>query len=286
MIIFLAYFLSLLIGLTLGLVGSGGSILAVPVLVYVLLIPPAEATAYSLFVVGVSALVGSVQGIKKRLVNLKIALYFGLPSVVTIFLMRKIVMPLLPNILFEINDFSVSKDFVIMFTFALVMLAAANAMIRKSVGSKPLAVGSEQNLTPNFLFKFFNLLTFHSINQINYHSLILKGIFVGILASFVGVGGGFLIVPTLIFAARLPMKNAVATSLLLIACNALIGFLGSLGTQTIDWRFLLFFTAFAVVGILFGQFLSYNISNERLKPAFGWFVLAMGIWVLVKEILF
>ncbi len=258
----LGYCLSLLIGLLLGLVGSGGSILAVPVLVYVVHIQATEATGCSLFVVGVSALIGSLQGVREKLIDLSIAIYFGLPSVLSVFVMRRFVMPNLPNILFQIGGFTIHKNLFIMLVFALLMLLAASKMIRKP--SSPTAI-------KNGLF--------------NRNTLILRGFAVGILTGFVGVGGGFLIIPTLVFSARLQMKNAVATSLIIIACNALIGFAGSIGKLHINWSFLLLFTSFAVIGILFGQFLSKKMSNEKLKPAFGWFVLAMGIYILVKEIL-
>jgi uncharacterized membrane protein YfcA len=122
-------------------------------------------------------------------------------------------------------------------------------------------------------------------SEINHNNLIFKGLFVGLLTGFVGVGGGFLIIPALLFTAKLPMKKAVATSLIIIVFNSLIGFLGSITSTKIDWNFLLLFTAFAVIGIFIGMYLSKKITNEKLKPLFGWFVLLTGIYIIIKEVI-
>jgi hypothetical protein len=122
--------------------------------------------------------------------------------------------------------------------------------------------------------------------SINKSKIAVKGVFVGLITGFVGVGGGFLIIPTLIFSAKLSMKSAVATSLIIIAFNSLIGFAGSLNDSIIDWKFLGLFSSFAIAGIFTGIFLSKKIDNEKLKPAFGWFVLTTGIYILIKELIF
>jgi len=248
-----------LIGISLGLIGSGGSILTIPILVYLFGLSPDQAAVYSLFIVAVSAAVGSIQGLKNKLIDKKMLLYFGLPSVLGIFAMRKFFMPILPDILWKIGDWEVSKNFVIMIVFAVLMILAAIAMIRTK------KVENAEN------------------QVIDYKKIILKGGFIGILTGFVGVGGGFLIIPTLVFSAGLGMKNAVATSLAIIAINALIGFGGSLGETELDWILLSQLSGLAIIGILIGQFLSKKISNEKLKPAFGWFVLLMGIYIFIKE---
>lgn len=257
----IGFLLSILIGISLGLIGSGGSILTIPILVYVLLVSPSDATTYSLFVVGASALVGSINGAKNNLLDYKTAVYFGLPSVIAVFVMRKFLVPLLPNNLFNLSNFIITKDLLIMLVFSLLMILASFSMIRKR---KDDADESQ---------------------EINYNSLIIKGIFVGLLTGFVGVGGGFLIIPALIFTAKLPMKKAVATSLIIIVCNSLIGFLGSISHTKIEWNFLLLFTAFSIIGIFIGQFLSAKIANEKLKPVFGWFVLLTGIYIIIKELI-
>lgn len=255
------FILGILIGMSLGLIGSGGSILTIPVLVYLMHIVPSTASAYSLFIVGISALAGSIKGAKQKLLSNRVALYFGLPSIVAIFVMRKYLVPLLPNTLFTVSDFVFSKDLVIMLVFSVLMIVSSISMIRKNV----IETTDDTQLTTG--------------------KIIFQGIVIGLLTGFVGVGGGFLIIPTLIYEAKLPMKKAVATSLVIIACNSLIGFAGSVGNIDIHWGFLLAFTAFAVVGIFTGMFLSQKISSEKLKPAFGWFILATGIYILIKEIL-
>ncbi len=257
----IGFMLSILIGISLGLIGSGGSIITIPILVYVFHVSPSDSTTYSLFVVGVSALVGSINGAKNNLLDYKTALYFGFPSVISVFLMRKFLVPLLPNNLLTISNFTLTKDLLIMLVFSVLMILASFSMIQK------------------------RKISLNENSEINHNSLILKGIFVGLLTGFVGVGGGFLIIPALLFTAKLPMKNAVATSLVIIVFNSLIGFLGSISTTTIQWDFLLLFTAFAVFGIFIGMYISKKIPNEKLKPAFGWFVLLTGIYIILKEVI-
>ena len=256
----IGFLLGILIGISLGLIGSGGSILTIPVLVYLMQIIPSTATAYSLFIVGISALAGSINGAKQRLLAGRVALYFGIPSIVSIFIMRKYLVPLLPETLFTINNYLFSKDLVIMLVFALLMIFSSISMIRK------VPIDTNQDV------------------KLSSFQIILMGAIIGLLTGFVGVGGGFLIIPTLIYQAKLPMKKAVATSLVIIAFNSLIGFAGSVNNINIHWGFLLTFTGFAVVGILTGMFLGQKISSEKLKPAFGWFILITGIYILIKEI--
>lgn len=253
--------LGILIGISLGLIGSGGSILTIPVLVYILHISPSKAISYSLFIVGISALVGCIKGAKANLMDYKMAFYFGLPSIVSIFIMRKFLVPLLPNTFFYILNFAITKDLFIMLVFGVLMILASFSMISKKI---------ETDRTSEI---------------INKNSIALKGIFVGILTGFIGVGGGFLIIPTLIFSAKLPMKKAVATSLIIIAFNSLIGFASSVNKFPIEWEFLLTFTGFAIIGIFAGMYLSKKISNDKLKPAFGWFVLITGIYIILKELI-
>ncbi len=256
------FLLGILIGVSLGLIGSGGSILTIPVLVYLMQIIPSTATAYSLFIVGISALAGSVKGAKQKLISYRVAFYFGIPSIVSIFVMRKYLVPLIPDTFFTIGDLIFTKDLIIMLVFSVLMIISSISMIRKN----PTDTDQEVQLTAG--------------------KIILQGVIIGLLTGFVGVGGGFLIIPTLIYEAKLPMKKAVATSLVIIAFNSLIGFTGSIGNMIIDWSFLLTFTAFAIVGIFTGMFLGQRISSDKLKPAFGWFILTTGIYILIKEILF
>lgn len=259
------YAASILIGVSLGLIGGGGSILTLPVLVYLLHIDPVLSTAYSLFIVGSTSLVGSVSFMKKKLVNYRAALVFAIPSFTTVFLTRKFLVPIIPDPLFSVGDFEMTKNMGIMIFFALIMLAASYSMIRKATVEE--TNGEEE-------VKF------------NYPMIAIEGGLVGILTGIVGAGGGFLIIPALVLFARLPMKMAVGTSLLIIAAKSLIGFLGDLSNLTIDWNFLLVFTSLSVVGIFLGSYLSRFISGDKLKTAFGWFVLIMGTYIILKEFLF
>lgn len=258
----IGYGLAILIGVSLGLIGSGGSILTIPILVYLMDIKPSEATTYSLFIVGISALVGSIKGAKDKLLDYTMAFYFGLPSIIAIFVMRKFLLPMIPIVVYKGFTVDITKELLVMLVFALLMIWVSLSMIFK----KPI---DEESTKP-----------------MNGKKLVLRGVFVGLLTGFVGVGGGFLIIPALVFSARLPMSKAIATSLIIIAANALVGFLGSLNLHIINWSILLTFTFFSLLGIFLGIFLRKKISNEKLKPIFGWVVLATGIYILIKELFF
>uniref|UniRef100_UPI00404A0E23 sulfite exporter TauE/SafE family protein n=2 Tax=Gelidibacter sp. TaxID=2018083 RepID=UPI00404A0E23 len=261
MIEILGYIGALLIGIVLGLIGGGGSILTVPVLVYLLFVNPVTATAYSLFVVGVSALVGAISNIKKGLVDFKTAIVFSIPAFIAVYITRRYIVPAIPDSLFVINDFEVTKDIGIMVFFAIIMLLASISMIRNK---KPEPDAD-------------------TVVTYNYPLILVEGFVVGILTGIVGAGGGFLIIPALVLLAKLPMKKAVATSLLIIAIKSLIGFIGDIETLDIDWNFLLLFTGISVVGMFVGIWLNKFIDGKKLKNGFGWFVLIMGIYIIFKE---
>lgn len=253
---------ALLIGLTLGLIGGGGSILTVPILVYVLAIDPVTATAYSLFVVGTSALVGAIRNAQKGMVDFRTGIVFAVPALTAVFLTRKFVIPAIPDELFSVGDFMVTKSIAIMIFFAIIMLVAAYFMIK---GRKDTE--QEEEHAP----------------QYNYPLIIVEGIVVGFLTGIVGAGGGFLIIPALVLLAKLPMKKAVATSLMIIAIKSLIGFLGDVQNLEIDWTFLGIFTGISVVGIFVGIYLNKFVDGKKLKKGFGWFVLLMGVYIVLKE---
>lgn len=261
----LGYFASILIGVSLGLIGGGGSILTVPVLVYLLGMNPVLSTAYSLFVVGATSLVGSFTYMRKKLVDYRAALVFAVPSFITVFLTRKYLVPAIPDPVFTLGDFTLSKGAGIMGLFALIMLAAAFSMIRHKEDQEKDSGGEGTSF--------------------NYPLIGLEGAAVGLLTGLVGAGGGFLIIPALVLLAKLPMKMAVGTSLLIIAAKSLIGFLGDVGQQAIDWHFLTVFTSLSVVGIFLGSYLTRFIPGEKLKRLFGWFVLGMAVFILWKEFL-
>lgn len=260
----LGYLGAILMGLSLGLIGGGGSILTVPILVYLFSVDAILATAYSLFVVGLTSLIGSFSHMRLGNIHWRTAIVFGIPSIISVYLTRAYLVPTIPDPVFHLGDTAVSKAHAILLLFAVIMLSASYSMIRKRV------VMESKEASPRY----------------NYPLILLEGIVVGAVTGLVGAGGGFLIIPALVLLAKLPMKQAVGTSLIIIAAKSLIGFTGDLkGSQVIDWRFLLIFSLIAIVGIIAGSMLSRNISNEKLKPAFGWFVLVMGIYIIAKEML-
>lgn len=262
----LGYILAVLVGVSLGLIGSGGSILTVPILVYVMGVNPVLATAYSLFIVGSTALVGGVQSALQKRADFKTVFIFGIPSIATVYVTRMWLVPLIPAELFSIGSLVITKSIGIMVLFAIVMILASVSMIRPGKESDD---SGEQAL------------------HYNYPLILLEGSVVGLLTGLVGAGGGFLIIPALVILARMPMKLAVGTSLFIIAAKSLIGFIGDLqGSQVIDWKLLGTFTALAGIGIFIGIYLSKKISGDKLKKSFGWFVLIMGIYIFVKELFF
>ena len=258
---------STLIGISLGLIGGGGSILTVPVLVYLFNVDPILATAYSLFIVGLSSLVGAFPKYKAGMIDLKTALVFGVPSIIAVFLTRKVLVPAIPATLFEIAGVSVTKALAMMILFAVLMVAASVSMIRDKKKE-------EQATDEPRVF--------------NYPMILLEGAVVGVLTGLVGAGGGFLIIPALVMLSKLPMKQAVGTSLLIIAAKSLIGFTGDVmeNADKMDWTLLSIVTSLAVVGIFVGNQLSKKIDGAALKKGFGWFVLVMGIYIIIKELAF
>ena len=256
------YLAAIAIGVSLGLIGGGGSILTVPVLVYLVGIEPVLATAYSLFVVGISSFAGAISKWRLKLVCFKTALVFALPSFIAVYLTRLYLVPAIPTTI-DLGLITFSKDAGIMVFFALIMFFAAFSMMKKK----------KEEVETGLVQKF------------NIPLIILEGSIVGVVTGLIGAGGGFLIIPALVLLARLPMKLAVGTSLAIIAVKSLFGFLGDVqGNTNIDWPFLLVFSAMAVVGIFIGNYLNKFISGEKLKKSFGWFVLLMALYILFKEL--
>ena len=262
----LGYIASVLIGISLGMVGSGGSILTVPVLVYLMSIDPVLATTSSLFIVGTTSLVGGFRAYSKRLVDFRAVTEFGIPSIFSIFITRHYVLPALPDNMFSIGTIQVSKSMFLMVVFALLMLVASVSMIRNNNNTQKKTADSETS------------------RQNKVIPLVILGILVGFVTGLLGAGGGFLIIPSLVLFLRLPMKTAIGTSLLIIGINSLFGFLFSLKQFEYNWMVLIVFTILAIAGIFIGSKLADRIPGSSLKNGFGWFILVMGIYIIIKEV--
>lgn len=261
----IGYFASLLIGISLGLIGGGGSILTVPVMVYLFGVNPLLATSYSLFVVGSTSLVGAFNNFKKGLVSIKTALLFGSASIATVFITRKFFIPIIPSNIFSIGHFTFTQAMLTMVLFAILMVIASVAMIRSGRKKEQADVVLER--------------------KIHLPKLLSYGVAIGFITGILGAGGGFLLIPTLVLLVGLPMKEAIGTSLLIIALNSLIGFTGDIGHFSIDWFFMLKISVIAIAGIFIGGQIAKKINGEKLKKGFGWFVLIMGIYIIIKETL-
>lgn len=254
------YLASVFIGLVLGLLGGGGSILSIPILVYLFHIDPVRASAYSLFIVGTTSLVGAIPKHRLHLVHFRTGFLFGLPSIAGIFITRKWIVPAIPDIIFHSADITISKRLLLLGVFAVLMVLAAIPMIR---ARKDITSDSKRFRT--FL-------------------VIVEGSLIGFLTGLVGAGGGFLIIPALVFLTGLPFKTAVGTSLFIIGINSLLGFAGDLINYAMDWPFLLTITSLAIVGILIGNRFSRSIPAIQLRKAFGWMTLLMGFYMLYREV--
>ena len=259
----MGYFAALIMGLSLGLIGGGGSILTVPILVYLFLQDPLIATTGSLFVVGSTAFVGAVTNARKKMVDFKTGILFALPSFAGVFVARRLILPNLPEVLYNGLGFILTKSLLVMGAFAILMVIASRAMIR-SGSSKPAEASEEMA----------------SLAKISGN-----GFLVGVTTGFVGAGGGFLIIPALVILLKVPMKMAVGTSLAIIAANSLFGFAISAKTQALDWKVLLLITAIGAVGIFVGQAVASSINEKSLKKGFGYFVLLVGSFVLLDQII-
>ncbi|MCW5910322.1 MAG: sulfite exporter TauE/SafE family protein [Cyclobacteriaceae bacterium] len=255
----LGYFAAVLVGMVLGALGGGGSILSIPILVYLFGIEPVLASAYSLFIVGATSLVGAIPKYREHLVNLRTGILFGIPSIVAIFSTRKWIVPAIPDVVLQTESFTLTKRALLLGIFGVLMVLASFSMIRN-------------RKEPQVNHKRFRTFL-----------VIVEGSLIGFLTGLVGAGGGFLIIPALMFLTGLNFKIAVGTSLFIIAINSLLGFLGDVLTYPIDWPFLLSITALAVLGILAGHAIARKRPAVHLRKAFGWLTLAMGLFILIRE---
>lgn len=260
----IGYFGALLIGMVMGLTGSGGSILSVPILAYLFKYDEKTATAYSLFIVGVTAVVGSWRIFKQGEISARLVLYFGVPAIFGILLSRRVILPMLPDELFHVFGYLITRRMFIFGLFALMMLLASYTMLHK---------------------KMLKLSDLEEGPPVTFHPLILtEGFFLGLFMGLVGAGGGFLMVPALMLIAKLSIKKAVGTSLLIVCMNSLTGFfLGDFFFMEIDWNFLFRFVLISFVGILLGGYLTKFIPSDKLKIGFAYFILAMALFIFVME---
>lgn len=258
---FVGYFFSFIIGITLGLFGSGGSILMVPVMVYIFKIEASNATYFSLFIVGITSLIGAIRYYINKLISFSSLILFSIPSAIGVLFARKIMLPFIPDHIGTIQNLTITKNFLLMILFALLMISAAVFMIR---GVKTISTNS-------------------SISKQRF-TLLFVGFLVGILTGLIGAGGGFIIIPALIFLLNFDMKSAVGTSLSIICINTLVGFFSDFNFQQTPLEFLLSICFVAILGIIIGSKLTQRIQSEKLKPYFGGFILIMGIYIIINEI--
>lgn len=252
------YFLCFFIGFSLGLIGGGGSILAIPMLVFFFGIDPVIATTYSLFIVGLTAISGSIDHYRMRNIDYKTVLLFGVPSVIILFITRRWLLGLIPSTILRTGSWVLSKALFIMITFSITMLIAGWSMIRR------------RNYT-------------HSPEKLSYSRLILQGCITGAITGFIGIGGGFIIVPSLVLFAGLPMKRAIGTSLVIITINCLVGILGNIEVvESLNFVFLSILAALAITGILIGTWSLRFIPDKQLKPIFGWIVLVLSAVIFIR----
>lgn len=256
------YIGAFIIGLILGLMGGGGSILTVPLLVYIMGINPVIATAYSLFIVGTTSAFGSIPNHFKGNISYKTGLTIAIPSFIAVYLTRRFIVTAIPDIIVDTHSIIIHRNTFIMVLFAIIMLMASISMLTRKI--------NDSNI--------------EAAKQLNYVYVLPSIAAVGIFMGVVGAGGGFLMIPMLVFFGGLPMKKAIGTSLFIIAINSLIGFSGDVQTINIDWHFLLFFTVISVFGIFVGTYLHKFINGRQLKRGFGWFILLMAAFILSKEI--
>ncbi|MBC7937251.1 MAG: sulfite exporter TauE/SafE family protein [Rhizobacter sp.] len=259
------YIASIFIGIALGLIGSGGSILTVPVLVYLFSVDAVVATSYSLFIVGLTSAVGSFSYLKRKMLNGKVIAMFGIPSIISVILTRNFLLPAIPAYIGHIGSLEITKEVLLLLLFGLLMISAAYGMIKNR----------KKNIVD------VNSPTTES--KLNISLLVGHGFFIGFITGLIGAGGGFLIIPALVMLLKIPIKDAVGNSLVIIAANSFIGFFNSHNHDDINWRLLFTIAALAIGGIFIGIRLSKNIDGAKLKPTFGWFILLMGVYIIVKE---
>jgi len=251
------------IGIVLGLMGSGGGILTLPLLVYLFHIDALTAATYTFFIIGVTSLAGLGSYYRSGDVCMRSAVALGIPSVSAVYFTRSYLLPTIPAELMEIQGFVITKSSFLALLFAVVMLLASRSMI----GARQTANTASPAL------------------RRNYFRVILEGCCIGTVCGLIGVGGGFLIIPALVLFGKLSMKKAVGTSLSVIAVQSFIGFLSSEERSGINWNFLILMSVISIAGIMIGVSLSRKVDGKMLQPLLGYAMMLMSLWMIVKETL-
>lgn len=260
MIDIIGYISAIIIGIILSLIGSGGSILTIPVLVYIFNIEPFLATTYSLIIIGITAFFSAIKNIKNGNIDFKIGIIFTLPSLFSVYLTRRFILPSLPQKIKITENFYYKTDELILIFLSIIMILSAVSMILKN---------------NNRMIK----------KEINYFIITIEGLIIGLITGLIGVGGGFLIIPILVLFGGLSIKKAIGTSLIIILLKSLTGIIGDLQLSlNIDWSFLLSFSCFSLLGVLIGLNISKFISGEKLEKIFGYFVLFIAAFIFLKEL--
>jgi uncharacterized membrane protein YfcA len=264
---FIGFICAALVGISLGILGSGGSILTLPIMVYLMHINPVDATGLSLFIVGVTSATGGITYVQKKLVDIRTAVIFAIPSIISVFITRKFLVGLIPDPVFRGTSFLLTKDLMILLSFAILMIFVGYNMITSADKKEP---------------------DIKECKEYNYPWLVAIGLVSGILTGLLGVGGGFIIIPALVLFAKIPVRMSVGTSLLIIAFNSFAGFIEEVMARhaLINYRFLFLFALCSVAGIYIGFRISMHLKPAELKKIFGWFIILMGTCMFVKEFFF
>ena len=264
----LGFLLCLPIGLLFGMVGAGGSILTLPVLVYLFQVDVSTATVYSLFIVGVTSLVGALSCMQKRQFDKRAAFDFGLPAVISVAITKLFIAPVIPAVLFTVGNVACTKETFLMCLLAVLMLISSCRMI----GLKTAGIQKDRGRS-----RLGNAVR-----------LTVIGAVVGALSGLVGVGGGFLIIPALVLFCKLTIKQAVGTSLTIVTIQSAVGFLcgiysHSIAANPIDWSVILPITGAAIVGVLMGTMLSKKVATSKLQVGFGWLICVTAFCIMLQE---
>lgn len=265
--IILGYIAAVLMGMVLGVIGGGGSILTVPILVYLMGVTPDVATGYSLLIVGATAAFGAVRYFKEGLVDVKASVLFAVPSIIAVYLTRAFLMPAIPETI-AFQSLTIDKNLGIMVLFAMLMLASAAMMLKKAYSKSAPATQVVENKQPNVGL------------------IIIEGAVVGVVTGILGAGGGFLIIPALVLILGMPMKNAVGASLFIIALKSLLGFIGDLQTGIqLEMPLLPLMLVATFIGMAVSTKVAGKLDGAALQKFFAFFTLVIAVFIMTKELL-